>query len=357
MARDFIEIGQGPASIANELDVTKNELGYTHPDLHRYVNQQTSISDADIFTIILKDKTASKALSNAQSQRPIYLVDIGKSGSIPSNVTELLNSSYTYFLMDYHPELSMWSAEVSYEFFTKYDSDLNLYFVRYDTSSNSIRNKWRANNFIDAGSGGEVNLWQSVVFVVSDSPNNPSELDGKWDYLKSKPIQTRKIYFTNTRNWANVYVYYWPIPLAEGSTGYPYWPGKVMKFAGTDSNNQLVYVADVPSFTVGITFSDGLNIEQSSDTTFNADSDLNAVRLSSQVDSSGKYIAETYELNPDLLSLKIDLARSSQNSLGISEAEFRDTPKTYMIGVHNNHSYRTIDYHVHDEESTTCEIP
>lgn len=40
------------------------------------------------------------------------------------------------------------------------------------------------------------------------------------------------------------------------------------------------------------------------------------------------------------------------------ETETEEGQKRYTIGVYDHqHSYKTVDYSTHDEESTTCEIP
>lgn len=40
------------------------------------------------------------------------------------------------------------------------------------------------------------------------------------------------------------------------------------------------------------------------------------------------------------------------------ETETEAEQEKYTIGVYDRqHSYRTVDYSTHDEESTTCEIP
>lgn len=371
MTNKFIEIGQGPAVVATDVDNVKNKLGYTHPDLHRYVNQQTELLDTDKLTIVLKDRTASKAVCNAQDHRPIYFMNVGKY-SVPSTISTLLNSSVDYYLMEYHPELAMWSVSIPYNYFQLDLNDLNLYFVRYDTEANNIRNSWHANHFVYGYTGAiadsdpatdtanwTANIqkqipWRSIVYVISDSETNPSQFDAHWDYLVSEPVSVRTVYFSNNRNWSNLYLYYWPI--RSNNDGYPFWPGKQMKFVGYNSFNEAVYSADIPSFDIGMVFNVGSNQTQTVDIAYYSSDANNNIYLSGSQSTDGRWEIGKTILDPNSLTASFNLFKDTSSRV-ITEAAYRDTPKTYMIGIHNNHSYRTVDYHVHDEESITCEIP
>lgn len=371
MTKKFIEIGQGPAVVATDVDNVKNKLGYTHPDLHRYVNQQTELHDTDTLTIVLKDRTASKAICNAQDHRPIYFMNVGPY-SVPSNVATLLASSVDYYLMDYHPELAMWSVSIPYSYFQLALNQLNLYFVRYDTEANNIRNTWHANHFVHGYTGAiadpdsdadarnwTANIqkqipWRSIAYVISDSKTNPSQFDACWDYLTSEPVSVRTIYFSNNHNWSNVYLYYWPTNTT--SDGYPFWPGKQMDFVGYNSFNEAVYAADIPSFDIGMVFNVGSNQTQTVDILYLAGDAKNNIYISGSQSTDGKWSIGKAFLDPNNLTTSFNLSKDT-SPVAITEATYRNTPKTYMIGIHNNHSYRTVDYHVHDEESNTCEIP
>lgn len=243
MSIDFIEVGQGPAELLSPLDKANNDFGYTHPNLHRYVNQQSNYSDIDSIAIILKDKTSSAALISSASISNIYLVDIHSLDQLPSTENDLKRSGAEYYLMKYDSALSVWVCEIPYQLFRMPNDEIDIYFVQYNKSIGTVVNSWNAKNFIIAANNKDVSsnsaTWRSVVYVISDPVEPDVTFKGEWDYVHS----------------------------------------------------DKVYHLSLPA------------------------------------------------------------------GLEVSEYGYPDIAKTYMIGVHNNHSYRTVDYHVHDEESTTCEIP
>lgn len=72
----------------------------------------------------------------------------------------------------------------------------------------------------------------------------------------SEPIT---VYFTNGKNWEDVYIYYW------GEFHSPSWPGTVMEYVGTNEYSQEVFKAAIPGNIDGIIFSGGLDMPQTHD--------------------------------------------------------------------------------------------
>ena len=84
--------------------------------------------------------------------------------------------------------------------------------------------------------------------------------NGTWKIYEIPDSETR-IYFENTANWSNVYVYYW----GESTVA---WPGVKMENAGTD-----ILVATIPADARYVIFSDG-GTNQTNDLTFSSDKKL-----------------------------------------------------------------------------------
>ena len=78
----------------------------------------------------------------------------------------------------------------------------------------------------------------------------------------STPIQVENITVTayNFAGWDNMYVYYW------GTGNDPVWPGTEI----TNSNDNFIYTADIPSNAAGVKFSDGTQFNQSTGATPNS---------------------------------------------------------------------------------------
>ncbi len=66
------------------------------------------------------------------------------------------------------------------------------------------------------------------------------------------PDDTIDVYFTNTKGWSNVYLYYW------NSTGNNGWPGTKMTFVRYSSSSKGIYRATIPADSQAV-FSDGTN--------------------------------------------------------------------------------------------------
>lgn len=70
-------------------------------------------------------------------------------------------------------------------------------------------------------------------------------------YKKSE-VSTVSVYFTNNKNWSQVYAYYW-----GGENPSSAWPGNKMTKVETNSANQDVYTIEVPTDVKGIIFTNG----------------------------------------------------------------------------------------------------
>lgn len=73
---------------------------------------------------------------------------------------------------------------------------------------------------------------------------------------------TISVYFSDAKNWGNVYIHYW----GDGSVKGTAFPGVKMEYTGSKNEyNQKIYKCDIPKNVTGIVFSNGTNAEQTVD--------------------------------------------------------------------------------------------
>lgn len=79
------------------------------------------------------------------------------------------------------------------------------------------------------------------------------------DFSAVTAPETKTIFFTNNKNWNNIYIYFWG---GDDSTS---WPGQAMEYAYTNENGEEVYSYTVDAATSNIIFNSGNNGEQTVD--------------------------------------------------------------------------------------------
>ena len=109
--------------------------------------------------------------------------------------------------------------------------------------------KWTVTSESMSGRIGSTGI--SVLYKEGTLPENPDESDN--------PSETSTVYYENTNNWSDVYIYYW----SDENTQMTTWPGVQMTNTG---NN--VYKAEIPTDAQYAIFSNKGN-SQTSDLTLN----------------------------------------------------------------------------------------
>lgn len=85
--------------------------------------------------------------------------------------------------------------------------------------------------------------WQTYEQPTTDGCTEPT-----YEPIPSEPESTTKVYFMNTKNWSNVYAYYWN----DSNMQMTVWPGEKMQYDGDD-----IYRIKVPSNAKYIIFNNG----------------------------------------------------------------------------------------------------
>lgn len=77
-----------------------------------------------------------------------------------------------------------------------------------------------------------------------------------------KNPNTIPVYFSDAKNWGNIYIHYWGDDSVEGTT----FPGVKMEYTGKQNEyNQKIYKCDIPKNVKGVVFSNGTDAEQTVD--------------------------------------------------------------------------------------------
>ncbi len=98
-----------------------------------------------------------------------------------------------------------------------------------------------------------------VTNLVNSSRVLRADENGDFSDSENYSADPITVYFTNGKNWEDVYIYYW------GEFYSPSWPGTVMEYVGTNEYSQEVFKAQIPGNIDGIIFDGGYDMPQTHD--------------------------------------------------------------------------------------------
>lgn len=98
-----------------------------------------------------------------------------------------------------------------------------------------------------------------VTNLVNSSRVLRADENGEFSDSENYSADPITVYFTNGKNWEDVYIYYW------GEFYSPSWPGTVMEYVGTNEYSQEVFKAQIPGNIDGIIFDGGYDMPQTHD--------------------------------------------------------------------------------------------
>lgn len=100
---------------------------------------------------------------------------------------------------------------------------------------------------------------------------DPSDTTGVTGSTLPEGIETKRIYFANTKNWGTVNCHSWT---NDNQTVCCTWPGYGAVFCGFDENDTELYYCDIPAEHTGIVWNNGGNNSQTVDITLDGTNDF-----------------------------------------------------------------------------------